>query len=143
MKKWIIIIVVVLIALLVIGVLHDLGYLNFKWQTLTIIFSALAGPYTFLKNKLFNTNNVDSVQDLINKHKQGLLLDEEHRDEYDTKITEKEAEIEHLQNQVTVLDRKLKEIEVKAADNHNQIKEMSSDEIARAFETLYGNEKDE
>ncbi|MCQ2252136.1 MAG: hypothetical protein MJZ61_01665 [Bacteroidales bacterium] len=143
MKKWIIIIVVILLALLVIGILHDAGYLNFKWQTLTTIFAALAGPYTYLKNKLFKNNNVDSVQELINKAKNGLQEDEEHRQEFDTKISDKESEINRLNNQVTVLDKKLKELEVQAANNHTVVKEMSSDEIARAFETLYGNEKDE
>ena len=39
MKKWIIIIAVVLVALIVIGVLYDAGYLNFKWSTLSMIFA--------------------------------------------------------------------------------------------------------
>ncbi len=143
MKKWIIIIVVVLVVLIVIGVLYEAGYLNFKWTTLSMIFAALAGPYTYIKNKLFNTNNVDTIEDMIKKAKAGLKVDEDHRAAYDETITEKEAEITHLEDQVTVLDKKLKEMEVKAENTHTEVKEMSSAEIAQAFETLYGNEKDE
>ena len=51
MKKWIIIIAVVLVVLIIIGVLYDAGYLNFKWSTLSMIFAALAGPYMYIKNK--------------------------------------------------------------------------------------------
>ena len=56
MKKWIIIIGSIIVVLIVIGVLHDRGYLNFKWTTLTNIFAALAGPYMLMKNKFFNRN---------------------------------------------------------------------------------------
>ncbi|MCQ2250086.1 MAG: hypothetical protein MJZ66_03140 [Bacteroidales bacterium] len=143
MKKWIIIIVVVLVALVVIGVLHEAGYLNFKWQTLTCIFSALAGPYTFIKNKLFNNNNVDSIQDLINKAKNGMDNDEEHRQEYDAKIADKEAEIEKLNKKISELDSKTEALEKQAANVSNEVRQMSSDEMAIAFEQLYGNLKDE
>jgi septal ring factor EnvC (AmiA/AmiB activator) len=143
MKKWIIIIAVILVILIVVGVLHEAGYLDFKWTTLSMFFAALAGPYTYIKNKLFNNNNVDSVEDLINKAKKGLLNDEEHRENYDTQIAQKETQISKLENQVTVLDQKLKEMEDKASKTPATVKEMSSDEIAKAFETLYGNEKDE
>lgn len=143
MKKWIIIIIVVIVALIVIGVLHEAGFLNFKWTTLSMIFAALAGPYTYIKNKLFNTNNVDTIDDMLRKAKDGLKVDEDHRKEYDEKIETKETQITHLENQVTELDKKLKEMETKAETTHNQVKEMSSDEIAKAFETLYGNERDE
>jgi hypothetical protein len=34
-------------------------------------------------------------------------------------------------------------METKAENTHVEVKEMSSAEIAKAFETLYGNEKDE
>lgn len=143
MKKWIIIIALVLVALIIIGVLYEAGYLNFKWTTLSMIFAALAGPYTYVKNKLFNTNNVETIDDMIKKAKDGLKEDIDHRAEYDDKISQKETHITKLEDQVTELDQKLKEMEVKAADTHVQVKEMSSDEIAKAFETLYGNERDE
>ncbi|MBR2104561.1 MAG: hypothetical protein IKQ30_09575 [Bacteroidales bacterium] len=143
MKKWIIVVVVILVGLIIIGVLYDAGYLNFKWSTLSMVFAALAGPYMYIKNKLFNTNNVDTIEDMIKKAKAGLKVDEDHRAAFDETITEKETEINHLENQVTVLDQKLKEMETKAEDTHVEVKEMSSAEIAKAFETLYGNEKDE
>ena len=92
MKKWIIIIGSIIVVLIVIGVLHDAGYPNFKWTTLTKLFAALAGPYMLMKNLFFNRNSVSSVQEILDKAKQGLLNDEEHRKEYDVKISEKEEE---------------------------------------------------
>jgi septal ring factor EnvC (AmiA/AmiB activator) len=143
MKKWIIVIVVILVGLIIIGVLYDAGYLNFKWSTLSMVFAALAGPYMYIKNKLFNTNNVDTIDDMIRKAKDGLKVDEDHRAEFDETITQKETQIANLENQVTVFDTKLKELETKTQATHTEVKEMSSAEIAKAFETLYGNEKDE
>ncbi len=143
MKKWIIIIVLVLVGLIVIGVLYEAGYLNFKWTTLSMIFAALAGPYTYIKNKLFNTNNVDTIDEMIRKAKDGLKVDEDHRIDYDTQISQKETQITKLEDQVTELDKKLKEMEIQTAETHTQVREMTSDEIAKAFETLYGNERDE
>ena len=143
MKKWIIVIVVILVGLIIIGVLYDAGYLNFKWSTLSMVFAALAGPYMYIKNKLFNTNNVDTIDDMIRKAKDGLKVDEDHRAEFDETIANKESQITNLENQVTVFDQKLKDLETKTETTHTEVKEMSSSEIAKAFETLYGNEKDE
>ena len=143
MKKWIIIIVAVLVGLIIIGVLYEAGYLNFKWSTLSMVFAALAGPYMYIKNKLFNTNNVDTIDDMIRKAKDGLKVDAEHRAEFDEQIAEKETNISHLENEVTLLDQKLKDIETRSASVHTEVKEMSSDEMAAAFEQLYGNERDE
>jgi len=137
------IIVVVLLALIIIGVLYEAGYLNFKWQTLTCIFAGLAGPYTFIKNKLFNNNNVDSIQELINKAKNGMDSDNEHREEYDTQIAEKEAKIEALNQKLEALDAKTQNLEKQAANVSTEVKQMSSEEMATAFEQLYGNQKDE
>ncbi len=143
MKKWILIIVVVLVALIVIGVLYEAGYLNFKWQTLTCIFAALAGPYTFIKNKLFNNNNVDSIQELINKAKNGMDSDAEHRSEYDAIIADKEAKIDQLNNRLSELDAKTQNLEQQAANVSQEVRQMNSEEMAIAFEQLYGNLKDE
>lgn len=143
MKKWIIVVVVILAGLIIIGVLYDAGLLNFKWSTLSMVFAALAGPYMYIKNKLFNTNNVDTINDMIRKAKDGLKNDEDHRAEYDETISSKETQIANLESQVTVLDNKLKDIETKSENVHTEVRQMSSDEIAKAFETLYGNEKDE
>jgi septal ring factor EnvC (AmiA/AmiB activator) len=143
MKKWIIIIAVVLVALIVIGVLYEGGYLNFKWNTLSMIFAALAGPYMYIKNKLFNTNNVDTIDDMIRKAQDGLKVDADHRAEYDEQITQRETKITHLKDQTTEFDRQIEQLQVQATSTKKEVKEMSSDEMAAAFEQLYGNERDE
>ena len=118
MKKWIIIIAVVLVA-------------------------ALAGPYMYIKNKLFNTNNVDTIDDMIRKAQDGLKVDADHRAEYDEQIAQKETHITRLKNQTTEFDRQIEELQVKADNTKKEVKEMNSDEMAAAFEQLYGNERDE
>ena len=143
MKKWIIIIAVVLVGLIVIGVLYEAGYLNFKWSTLSMIFAALAGPYMYIKNKLFNTNNVDTIDDMIRKAQDGLKVDADHRAEYDEQIAQRETKISHLKEQTTEFDRQIEQLQAQAATTKKEVKEMSSDEMAAAFEQLYGNERDE
>jgi septal ring factor EnvC (AmiA/AmiB activator) len=143
MKKWIIIIAVVLVALIIIGVLYDAGYLNFKWSTLSMIFAALAGPYMYIKNKLFNTNNVDTIDDMIRKAQDGLKVDADHRAEYDETIAKKETQITRLKHNTTEFDRQIQELQVKADNTKKEVKEMNSDEMAAAFEQLYGNERAE
>ena len=143
MKKWIIIIGSIIVVLIVIGVLHDAGYLNFKWTTLTKLFAALAGPYMLMKNIFFNRNSVSSVQEILDKANQGLLEDEEHRKEYDVKISEKEEEIKKLEKQIEHLDTKIQTIEQKKETVSQEVSAMSPDQMMAAFEQYYGNEKDD
>lgn len=143
MKKWIIIIGSIIVVLIVIGVLHDAGYLNFKWTTLTKLFAALAGPYMLMKNIFFNRNSVSSVQEILDKAKQGLLNDEEHRKEYDAQISEKEEEIKKLEKQIDNLDTKIQTIEKQKETVSQEVSAMSADQMMAAFEQYYGNEKDD
>jgi chromosome segregation ATPase len=143
MKKWVIIIIIVIVALLAIGILHDAGYLNFQSKTLTMLFAALAGPYMFIKNKLFNRNSPESVEEIVNRAKDGLIKDDEHREDYDNKIAQKEKEINSLNAQLNSLDLKLKEMETKTQTVSAQVREMTTEEITKEFEKLYGNEKDD
>ncbi|MCQ2974464.1 MAG: hypothetical protein MJ211_06590 [Bacteroidales bacterium] len=143
MKKWIIIIGSIIVVLIVIGVLHDAGYLNFKWTTLSMIFAALAGPYTFMKNIFFNSNSVSSVEEILEKTKKGLLNDETHREEYDTEISKKEEQIKSLEKQIENLDTKLQNIETQSEIQREEVWNMNSEQLAAEFEKMYGNEKDE
>ena len=142
MKKWIIIIGSIIVVLIVIGVLHDRGYLNFKLTTLTNLFAALAGPYMLMKNKFFNRNSVSTVQEIIEKSKQGLLNDEEHRQEYDAKIAEKENEIKALEQHIVSLDKKINAISQQQANVHQEVQAMSPEQMMVEFEKYY-NEKDD
>lgn len=144
MKKWIIIIVVVLVALIAIGIFYEAGYLHFKSSTLSALVAALACPYMFIKNKLFNRNSPESVNDIINRAKDGLINDEEHRTEYDAQVFAKEQEINELKAQVNHLTTQIQNKTAEEEAVHTAVREMSSDEISREFEKLYyANEKDD
>lgn len=108
-----------------------------------MVFAALAGPYMYIKNKLFNTNNVDTIDDMIRKAKDGLQVDADHRAEYDEQITQRETQITRLKHNTTEFDRQIEELQVKADNTKKEVKEMNSEEMAAAFEQLYGNERDE
>jgi len=144
MKKWIIIIIVAIVVLIGVGIFYEAGYLHFKSTTLSALFAALAGPYMFIKNKLFNRNSPESVNDIINRAKDGLINDEEHRSEYDTKESEKETEISQLKAQVDNLSAQIQNKTAEEEAVHTAVREMSTDEISKEFEKLYyANEKDD
>ncbi len=143
MKKWIIIIGIILLVLIVVGVLYDKGYLQFKWSTMSMIVAALAGPYQFIKNKFFNSNSASQLQELLENNAQAKINDIEHRKEYDAKIAEKETKIKELENQVNTLDNKLQALESEEANVSAEVKAMTSAEIEAEFEKIYGNLKDE
>lgn len=139
MKKWLIIIGVAIVLLVIIGVMKDAGWLEFKWTTLTMVFTALAAPYQFVKNKLFNKNS--SLEDILQQNRESIKADEAHRVEYDNKIAQKEQTIQRLEKQVETLDTRLKDLETKQSNVAQEVKSMSTDEIANEFEQMYGDEK--
>ena len=144
MKKWIIIIIVVIAALIGVGVLYEAGYLHFKSSTLSALVTALAAPYMFIKNKLFNRNSPESVEEVINRAKDGLIKDEDHREEYDSKIAQQEQEISDLKAQINRQDGVLSSKALEAEQVNVAVREMSSEEISKEFEKLYyANEKDD
>ena len=98
----------------------------------------------FIKNKLFNRNSPESVNDIINRAKDGLINDEEHRTEYDAQVSAKEQEINELKAQVNHLTTQIQNKTAEEEAVHTAVREMSSDEISREFEKLYyANEKDD
>ena len=143
MKKWIIIIICIIVALIIIGVLHEAGYLNFKWQTLTTIFAFLASPFTYLKNKLFNKNSPDNVNQLIKEAKESIAENQGIEDNYQKNISAKEAEISKLEEKVNNLNKKLNKVEQEKEYTPTYVRELSAEEMAIEFEKLYGNQKDD
>ncbi|MBR4215249.1 MAG: hypothetical protein IKR94_08005 [Bacteroidales bacterium] len=144
MKKWIIIIGSIILALIIIGVLHDAGYLNFKWTTLTKLFAALACPFMLMKNMFFNKNDsVTNIQQAIQEAKEGIFNDNKHREEYDAQISAKKEEIQTLEKQIENLDNKIRILETQKENVNVEVRNLSSDEMMAEFEKYYGNEKDD
>ena len=125
-KRWLITIGVIVVVLIVIGILYDNGMLNFRWQGLTMVFAALAAPYTLLKNWLIKDRK---TQTLINDHKDMLNKEKEHRKEYDEKIKLKEERIKLLNEEIKNSEQKVKEIEIKKKEVNKEVKEMSIEEL--------------
>jgi len=125
-KRWWITVVVIIVALIVIGVLYENGMLDFKWQGLTMLFAALAGPYSLVKNWL-TRNQV--IQDIAQKHNNIRAEEKIHRVETDTKIEEKEKRIKELNKEIELSEKRIEVIELKKQKVDKEVKKMSVEEL--------------
>ena len=125
-KRWLITIGVIVLVLIVIGILYDNGMLNFRWQGLTMVFAALAAPYTLVKNWLIKDRK---TQTLVNQHKDMLENEKKHRKDFDEQIKLKEDRIKLLDEEIKKSEKKVKEIEIKKKSVSKEVKEMSIEEL--------------
>ncbi|MCP4179060.1 MAG: hypothetical protein GY756_14975 [bacterium] len=112
-RRWLITIGIIVLALIVIGVLYENGMLNFKWQGLTMIFAALAGPYTAIKKIFFRDKRVEQM---IKKHEDIKKEEIVHREVTDKQIAEKEKRIKDLNKELELAEKRLEVIEAKKKD---------------------------
>ena len=134
-RRWLITIGVIVVILIVIGILHENGMLNFKWQGFTMIFAALAGPYAFIKSKLVKDKR---TEELLKKHK--IIREEEviHRQHTDDEIAEKRKKIELLNKELELAEKRIEIIESKKNKVDKQVKEMSVDELQEEAVNYFG-----
>ncbi len=125
-RRWWITIGVIIVVLIVIGVLHEKGMLNTKWNVLAMIFAALAGPYTLVKNWLFK----DRTSDRVLKKYDNLQKDEViHRKQFDEEILAREEHIRELDKKIADSKKEIEEIELRKAKIKEEVNNMSLDEL--------------
>lgn len=128
MKKWFwIVIIGLFLIFLIVGYLYDQGMLNVKWQWLTLIIAAIAGPFKIFKN-MFSGGD-DKVDSILKRNETTKLEEVAHREKYDTMIAEKKSEIEALQKDIDLLDTKVQLLEEKKKNIDKEVDEMDSDEV--------------
>ncbi len=134
-KRWFITIGVIVLVLIVIGVLYENGMLDFKWQGLTMIFAALAGPYTLIKRLLFKDKRVDKM---LKEHKEVVKEEKVHRELTDKQIVEKEKKIKDLNKELELAEKRIELIEAKKKVIDKEVKEMSIEEMQNEAVDYFG-----
>lgn len=137
-KKWLWIVIILIVVLLFLGFLYSKGLINVKWQWLTVILAAAAGPFKFFSN-LFSGKSVRSNR-YVQSHQNRIDAAKQHRMVYDQAILEKEEKIKELEAQVNVLEQKIDDLELSQQQVHDQVSNMNDDDLQDAFLNLYGDE---
>lgn len=134
-KTWIFTIVLIIVALIVIGVMYENGMLNFQWQWLTVVFAALAGPYTFVKGLLFKDSR---LEDMKNRHKQMQADEVVHRQKVDDEIKMRKDRIDTLNKEIEIAEKRIEIIEQKKKRIEYEVKNSSIDSLQNDAVKYFG-----
>ncbi len=134
-RRWLITIGVIVLALIVIGVLHENGMLNFEWSGLTMIFAALAGPYALLKSWLIKDKR---TEELMQKQQARQSTEKQHRVAYDAEIKARENRIQELNKQIQHSEKKVQDIEKKKQSVEKEVNGMNLKELQNEGIDLFG-----
>jgi septal ring factor EnvC (AmiA/AmiB activator) len=126
MKKWIFILVIII----VVGVLL---YLKFDWQVLTMIGAAIAAPFKFLAG-LFG-KNADQIR---KEHEQVRQRETEFQERLEAGIRQKEEQIKLLEQEMSDLDIKIKELEQKKSEVDSKYNKMGLQELSEVGANYFG-----
>lgn len=141
-KKILLIAAVVIVVILVIGYLFTEGHLEPKWQTLTILLGALAIPYQFLKNKLNSfASRYDEIEDIADRAKSRKAKEERHRDDFDSKMRERELRLRLIEERLSRLDMQMENIEMKREKVKSDVDSMDEQQLRDTFEDLFKRRK--
>ncbi len=125
-KRWWITIAIIVGGLILIGVLYENGLLDTKWSGLSMIFAALAGPYTAIKSWL----GKDRTSAAVLKKYEHLEKDEvKHRTYTDEEITAREERIRELDEKIANSQKEIDEIQRKKETIIDEIDDMDIDEL--------------
>ncbi len=137
-KRIIIIALIIAVIVLALGFLFTEGYIEPKWQTLTIILGALAIPYQFLKNKFSDFGNkYKEIETLANRAEARKSAEAVHRESTDQKIREQELRLKLLEERLRNLDTSIENIELKREKVTREVKNMDENELKDAFEKRF------
>lgn len=117
MKKWIIII------LIVVGIIA-LVLLQTKWQIISIIAAAVAAPFKFI-NGLFGK----SEEEIHKKHEAIRKREKQYQNQLESNVQQKEERIIELENQIADVDMKLDDLDERRAKVDQEVDNMTSAEL--------------
>lgn len=141
-KNILVSIAVIAAIVLLLGFLFTEGYIDPKWQTLTIILGALAIPYQYLKNRFSSFDKkYDEIERLSNRAVQRKADEQSHRESMDQKIRERELRLQLLEERLSKIDTSIENLEMKQANVKKQVSAMDEDELKEAFEDLFKRKK--
>ncbi len=134
-RRWLITIGIIVLVLIIIGVLYENGVLDFEWQGLTMIFAALAAPYTIVKKWLEKDSYSQGIED---KYEELNRQEVKHRTETDIEIKEKELKIEELEIEIKNKEKEVERIEHKKKEVKKKVEQMSLDELQEEGANYFG-----
>ncbi len=135
MKSWLVIVVIIALLVLV-GWLQSLGYFEFDWKPLTILFAALAGPFKML-TKFFSSKG-NQLQDISRVHEQERIAEKEYANRLDNEIELRKGRIQLLEKDVELLDARIETLEIRKAAVGIEVKNMTADQKKKQFIELFG-----
>ncbi len=138
MKRWIIIFAIITLAiLLIVGYLYDQGYLdNLKWQWLTVLAAAIAGPYKFIAKKL-RGDDITSIKESEEKY-QGIKQEEQaRREEIYKKLEEKDQQIQVLNDDLEEMYQELQRLKRQRRSAREEVEAMDTDEKLKEFDNEF------
>ncbi len=135
MKGWIVLIVIVVLLILV-GYLQSLGYFQFSWKPLAILFAALAAPFKML-SKFFQGTDKE-LNEITMKHNEERAIETEYQHKIDTEIKKRENKIKFLEKDIEVLDARIETLETRKAAIGITVKNMTSEQKQKQFKELFG-----
>jgi len=135
MKRLLIIGGVIIVALFVIGYLYEQGYLDFEWQTLTMFFAALAGPYKLLRSKFEGSSVVDNI---LEKNEAVRINEVQHRKDFDVLIKEREDKIQVLNKEIELISTKYELLEEKKKKIQEDVGKMNVQDTQKEAMDLFG-----
>lgn len=134
-KRWWITIAIIVVALIAIGVLYENGLLDTEWTGLSIIFAALAGPYTAIKSWLGKDRTTESV---LKKYEYLKKDEKQHRQITDEEIAAREERIVELDKKIADAQKEIDEIQRRKEIMREEVDDMSIDELQDEAVNYFG-----
>jgi len=135
MKRWVIILLAIVAVLFVIGFLYDQGFLRFEWQPLATLMAALAGPFLFLKNKLFDRSS-QIMKDKENNYLQMKKEQDKLRMQYEVEIKVREQKIADLEKNIENMKKDYKEVKEERSNIKKEIQDLDIDETNKKLDEI-------
>jgi hypothetical protein len=134
MKGWIVLVIIIVLLILV-GYLQSIGYFQFDWKPLTILFAALAAPFKML-SKYFGSN--DSLENITAKHQKEREMETEYQNRINAEIEKRKTKIDFLKKDIEVLDARIETLETRKAAINLEVKNMNAEQKQKHFQELFG-----
>lgn len=134
-RRWLITIGIIALVLIVVGVLHENGMLNFKWTGLSMVLAAIAGPYHMLKKWLVKDKRMETLMD---KQKVRVSHEQDHRAKYDKAIEQREQRIKELNEEIKEAEKRIQNIEKKKTKTKSEVEDMSIKELQDEGIDMFG-----
>jgi hypothetical protein len=141
-KTGIYLLIAFVLLILVVGFLYVEGYIDTRWQYLVIIFSAIAIPYKYLKNKLSGFDaTYREIQNLKENQSARKTESAKYDETIEKKIQTQLMRLELIEEKLRAIDLKIENINLKKEHISEKVHSMDLDTLQNEFEKNYKRDK--